>query len=218
MSVFFKLPKQTKVSKNIPKKAFDSYTNTKQKNLFVEVVESIRWQNKLSVETLNIQGDEIQEIQIFEVKLRKKEKIEKLIEIIDKSIPYHIIFILTFENEIKLSVSSKHIHPTNENNAIIDWTFASKWILNDEMCYQLNLKESLDFIIKDLCIQLSGKNESVDLSLQQLIEHNSVIQQLKKEINTITAQIKKSKQFNKKVELNTLLKQKQRELILINKI
>ena len=93
---FFNLPKQTQVNKSIPKKTFDSYINSKQKKLFIDIIDKIKWTNKLSTETINLEGKEISEIQVFEIILRRKEDIEKLLEIIDKSIPYHIIFVLTF--------------------------------------------------------------------------------------------------------------------------
>ena len=209
---FFNLPKQTQVNKSIPKNAFDSYINSKQKKLFVDIIERIRWTNKLSVETINLEGKEISEIQIFEVALRQKDNIEKLLEIIDKSIPYHIIFVLNFEDQVKISVAQKHLHPTNENNAVIDWTFKSEWLNKDLIKYQLNLKGTLDSVIKDFCIQLSGKKEDVDLSLNELVEKESQIEKLEKEINKLKSQIKRTKQFNQKVELNALLRQREMEL------
>ena len=209
---FFNLPKQTQVNKSIPKNAFDSYINSKQKKLFVDIIERIRWTNKLSVETINLEGKEISEIQIFEVALRQKDNIEKLLEIIDKSIPYHIIFVLNFEDQVKISVAQKHLHPTNENNAVIDWTFKSEWLNKDLIKYQLNLKGTLDSVIKNLCIQLSGKKEDVDLSLNELVEKESQIEKLEKEINKLKSQIKRTKQFNEKVELNALLRQREMEL------
>ena len=175
---FFNLPKQTQVNKSIPKNAFDSYINSKQKKLFVDIIERIRWTNKLSVETINLEGKEISEIQIFEVALRQKDNIEKLLEIIDKSIPYHIIFVLNFEDQVKISVAQKHLHPTNENNTVIVWTFKSEWLNKDLIKYQLNLKGTLDSVIKDFCIQLSGKKENVDLSLNELVEKESQIEKL----------------------------------------
>jgi len=213
---FFNLPKQTQVNKSIPKNAFDTYINSKQKKMFVDIIDKIKWTNKLSTETINLKGKEISEIQIFQVALRKKENIEKLLEIIDKSIPYHIIFVLTFDNEVMLSVSQKHLHPTNENNTVLDWTFKSTWFARDEISYKLNLKESLDFVIKDFCIQLSGKDEDSDLSLNEIVEKETQIEKLEKEINTLRSQIKRSKQFNRKVELNSILKEKERELARIN--
>ena len=209
---FFNLPKQTQVNKSIPKNAFDSYINSKQKKLFVDIIERIRWTNKLSVETINLEGKEISEIQIFEVALRQKDNIEKLLEIIDKSIPYHIIFVLNFEDQVKISVAQKHLHPTNENNAVIDWTFKSEWLNKDLIKYQLNLKGTLDSVIKDLCIQLSGKKEDVDLSLNELVEKEAQIEKLEKEIIKLKGQIKRSKQFNRRVELNALLRQSEMEL------
>ena len=209
---FFNLPKQTQVNKSIPKNAFDSYINSKQKKLFVDIIERIRWTNKLSVETINLEGKEISEIQIFEVALRQKDNIEKLLEIIDKSIPYHIIFVLNFEDQVKISIAQKHLHPTNENNTVIDWTFKSEWLNKDLIKYQLNLKGTLDSVIKDFCIQLSGKKEDVDLSLNELVEKESQIEKLEKEINKLKSQIKTTKQFNQKVELNALLRQREMEL------
>jgi hypothetical protein len=209
---FFNLPKQTQVNKSIPKNAFDSYINSKQKKLFVDIIERIRWTNKLSVETINLEGKKISEIQIFEVALRQKDNIEKLLEIIDKSIPYHIIFVLNFEDQVKISVAQKHLHPTNENNTVIDWTFKSEWLNKDLIKYQLNLKGTLDSVIKDFCIQLSGKKEDVDLSLNELVEKESQIEKLEKEINKLKSQIKKTKQFNQKVELNALLRKREMEL------
>ena len=209
---FFNLPKQTQVNKSIPKNAFDNYINSKQKKLFVDIIERIRWTNKLSVETINLEGKEISEIQIFEVALRQKDNIEKLLEIIDKSIPYHIIFVLNFEDQVKISIAQKHLHPTNENNTVIDWTFKSEWLNKDLIKYQLNLKGTLDSVIKDFCIQLSGKKEDVDLSLNELVEKESQIEKLEKEINKLKSQIKRTKQFNQKVELNALLRQREMEL------
>ena len=209
---FFNLPKQTQVNKSIPKNAFDSYINSKQKKLFVDIIERIRWTNKLSVETINLEGKEISEIQIFEVALRQKDNIEKLLEIIDKSIPYHIIFVLNFEDQVKISIAQKHLHPTNENNTVTDWTFKSEWLNKDLIKYQLNLKGTLDSVIKDFCIQLSGKKEDVDLSLNELVEKESQIEKLEKEINKLKSQIKRTKEFNQKVELNALLRQREMEL------
>ena len=75
---FFNLPHQTIVAKNVPKNAFDIYTNSQQKKLFVDVVEKIKWTNKLSKETINLEGKEINEIQIFQIELRKKENRRRL--------------------------------------------------------------------------------------------------------------------------------------------
>jgi len=195
----FDLPKHTIVGKSIPKNAFDNYINTKQKKLFSEYIDKIRWTNKLSTSTINLPTNEIEEIQIFNISLKKKVDIKNLLEIIDKSIPYHVIFIIKFDGEILLSVAKKHPHPTNENNSVIDWIFQSEWLRSDNFNFTLNLKEDIDFIFSDICNQISGNKEK---TITELVESNLKKQSLEKTIKKLKQQIKSCKQFNKKVELN----------------
>lgn len=205
----FELPKHTNVNKVIPKNSFDKYTNTKQKKLFVDVVEKIRWTHKLSKESINLTGNDILEIQIFEIELRKKEKIEVLLDLIDKSIPYQIIFLLRFKDEFLISASQKHPHPTNDNQAVIDWSFRSKWLKENKNPFQLNLKGSLDNIFNDLCFQISGKKQ---ISITELIEYEEEVKRLTDEAVRLKSAIKKSKQFNEKVELNLKLQKMNNKL------
>lgn len=198
----FELPRHTIVNKVIPKNSFDSYTNTKQKKLFVEVVERIKWLHKLSKETINIKGIDVNEIQIFEIELRQKEKIEVLLDVIDKAIPYHIIFILRFNNERLVSLARKHTHPTNENQSVIDWTFRSPWFSVDNIPLELKLKGSLDDVFNDLCFQISGKKKK---SITELIQYEEELKRLKDEVIKLESAIKRSKQFNEKVQLNLKL-------------
>lgn len=198
----FELPKHTSVNKVIPKNSFDNYTNTKQKKLFVDVVERIKWLHKLSKETINLKGVDINEIQIFEIELRQKEKVEVLLDVIDKAIPYHIIFILRFNNERLVSLAQKHTHPTNENQSVIDWTFRSTWFSVDNNPLNLKLKGSLDDVFNDLCFQISGKKKK---TITELIQHEEELKRLKDEANKLESAIKRSKQFNEKVQLNLKL-------------
>lgn len=209
---YFDLPKHTVVNKSIPKNAFDKYTNTKQKKLFVDIVSKIKWAYKISKETVNLSGKEIKEVQVFEIQLHQKDaKVDALLDIIDKSIPYHIVFVLIHAKSLLLSVSKKHPHPTNEDNSVIDWTFKSDWIKQSEFQYRLALKESIDSVFSDICFQISGKqNEGIEL--KQLIEKEQTIKELKSEINKLESEIKKSKQFNNKVDLNLKLQALKQEL------
>lgn len=200
----FDLPKHTNINKVIPKNSFDKYTNTKQKKLFVDVVERIKWMHKLSKESINLSGRDVLEIQIFEIELRKKEKIAVLLDLMDKSISYQIIFILRFKGEFLISASQKHPHPTNDNQAVIDWSFRSEWMPENRNPFSLNLKGSLDDIFNDLCFQISGKEK---MSISELIQHEAEIKRLSDESARIESAMKKAKQFNEKVELNLRLQE-----------
>lgn len=201
----FDIPASAKVGKVIPKNAFESYTNVKQKKLLTNLVARISWLYKLSPQTINLEVEEIKEIQIFKVELKIREEIPSLLDLIDKAIPYNIIFIIEKDAEIYLSTSVKHPHPLNDNNAVIDWRFKTDWFLLSENKYSLNLKRSLDAVYHDFCNQLSGAPKMSSKSLKDLVEYKQQVYTLEKEIEKLKTSIANCKQFNKKVELNLRL-------------
>lgn len=209
---FFNLPVRTKVGRVVPKNAFDEYTNTKRKKLFTDCIQRISWTHKLSADTVNLDSKDIQEIQVFKVELKQKSDILKILEIINKSIPYHIVFWVEHNQKAYISAASKHPHPTNDDVAVIDWTFTSDWFNKDDNIYAFNLKGSLDAVFKDLCVQLTGKPELGKQSLGSILKNQQEVDRLKKEISKLKSAISRSKQFNEKVDLNLKLKSAQKEL------
>lgn len=201
----FNLPSSAKVGKVIPKNAFESYTNTRLRKLLIDIIARITWLYKLSPETLNLEANEIKEIQIFKIELKVKDEIPAILDLIDKAIPYNIIFIIEKDVEIYLSTSVKHPHPLNDNNAVIDWRFRTDWFLSNENKYSLNLKKSLDAVYHDFCNQLSGAPKMASKSLKDLVEYKQQVYTLEKEIEKLKTSITNCKQFNRKVELNLKL-------------
>jgi len=197
----YKLPQSTLVNRNIPKNSFDEYANSRQKKDFTNYVSKITWKHKISQETVNLSGDDIKEIQLFEINLKEKQPINNLLDLIDKSIPYHIIFILNFEEEVLIRSAKKHPHPINPDNSVIDWVFYSHWINKEKCIFSLQLKGSIDATYQDFCSLISG-NEKRFASITEMIEYQSKIKELTTSIEKLESQIKKSKQFNKKIEMN----------------
>ena len=208
----FNLPNKTFFNRVIPKYAFDEQTNSKQKKLISDAIQRITWTNKLSPDTVNLPGKEIIEIQLFKIELKIKSDISKLIQIIDRAIPYPIIFWVQHNDIAYLSASSKHAHATNENIAIVDWTFTSEWFQIDECLFKINLKKDLDEVFKDFCEQLTGRENIKKQTLEEVQQNEQQISKLKKEIDSLKSAISKCKQFNKKVELNMALGKKETEL------
>ena len=212
----FDLPNSTEVNKVIPKNAFEAYSSPKQKKQFTELVQRITWLNKLSVETTNLKSIEIKEIQIFHFELKSKQKIDSLITVVDKAIPYPIVFIISMENEFYISTSKKHLHPLNEDNAIIDWRFESEWILKVDSIFKFNLKKSLDEVFFNFCNQLVSPSKQILKTIDEVVEYDKNVSSILREIDRLNTAIKNCKQFNKKVELNiesTRLQQQLKEII-----
>ena len=205
----FQLPNTTTVNKFIPKNSFDQFINSKQKNRISEIVKRIVWDHRLSVDTINLEGNEIEEIQIFSIELKSKNKINDILKIIDMAIPYHIIFCIQYDNECYISTSSKHSHVKNENQAVIDYTFDTDWFLKKENSFKITLKNSLDWVYKSFCEELSDTEQEVK-SIHDLVNTQKENDALQREIDKLQAEIKRCKQFNKKVDLNLKLKELQK--------
>lgn len=207
----FSLPKNTEVNKVIPKNAFDSYTSTKQKKSFTDKIQRIVWANKIAFDTVNLNGSDVAEIQIFKIELKEKTVIKDVLTIIEKSIPYHIIFWIAFEDEFYISTSAKHLHPQKEDIAVIDYTFTTDWKSINDNTYLIELKNNLDWVFKNFCDQL----KSIDIdtkSINELVEKQKNNDAIFKEIEKLKSAIAGCKQFNKKVALNLLLNQKQKAI------
>lgn len=208
----FNLPYNTIIQRFVAKSHFDSVTNTKQKAMFTNDIAKIMWCNTLSTETTNLPHKEIEEIQIFSIELKEQKEIKSILEIIDKTIPYHIIFIVTFGDMVYLSTSAKHPSPLNDNKSVIDWTYTSPWFRKTENIYCLNLKKDIDSVFFDFCQQLSKKSNKSIKNIADLSAYNSKCSSLTKEIEQIKKKISTCPQFNKKVELNLSLKKLEDEL------
>lgn len=202
----FKLPRTTELNKVIPKNAFDSYTNTKQKKEFADHISRIIWLNKLSVDTTNLQSKEILEIQVFDIELKEKVQIKNILNIIDKAIPYPIIFIIRNGKSVYLSTSPKHSNPKNEDLAVIDYTYSTEWFIENENEFQIELKNDIDWVYKTFCEQFN-KTKAPVKDLKELVTTQKELDSLNKEIEKVKSAIARSKQFNKKVELNLKLKE-----------
>jgi hypothetical protein len=201
----FELPETTVVNRVIPKNSFEKYATASQRKQFTECVQKIIWLHKLSEETTNLQGNEIKEIQVFLIELKQKQKIDGILSVIDKAIPYPIIFSIRYDSIYYYSASQKHVHPLNEDNAIIDWTFKTDWLDNSNNQLSIVLKKNLESVFENFCFQISNPKQVI-AGLNQLADYDKKFKSLQKEKERLTNAINTSKQFNKKVELNLELK------------
>lgn len=212
MTAFIHLPTSTIVDKVVPKNSFDSYTSPRQRKLFSVYVEKIKWANKLSPATTNLHGKDILEIELFDVVLKKKGDISELLTVIDRAIPYPIVFFIKHETEVMISASQKHLHPVKEDNAVIDWTFCSGWVTEAQIQYTIELTKDLDTVFQTFCRKIIGAPIGDKITFADLIAREKAIKELNYQITMLSAKVRATKQFNQKVDLNLELQNKLREL------
>ena len=106
----FGLPTFTELNRRIPKQKFyeKSELSPTLKKAFSEQIRSIHWRNKIAPEVLNLAaGKEVQELEVFELRLNDGQIDEAVLRLIDLAIPYNILFVLVLEERMRLSLSYK---------------------------------------------------------------------------------------------------------------
>jgi len=204
-----KLPESAKVNKFIPKTQFynRAFVGKKLKDDFVNKIQKITWKYKLAENTLNISKTEnIEEIQIFEIELKERIVPKNILQIIDKVIPYPILFIIIFQDERQYVISLKE-------NGIASNYYFSEW--NEDIDFDFTgttLEKVYQKIIKKF---ISGvKKEEKDFN--DIIKEDSKLKSTQDEIKKLESKLSKEKQFNRKVKINQDLLNKRKELENIN--
>lgn len=210
----FNLPERTLYNRRIPKTKFYEklQANTRLKEMFVDEVENIIWKYKLSRETINIEPTEdVQEIQVFEIQLKKRELSRDVLESIDKAIPYPILFVLRFEEEGKLTIAFKQRNQNVESRYVIKAYYESSWMavenLEVNLTSGMNLRDMYENLIRSLMGEVRAEED-----LEEVIEKQKQIEKLTRECDRLMSKIKAEKQYHKQVEYNLELQKKKKEL------
>ena len=101
------LTKVCSVNKVVPKKKFYDrmQISTSLKKEFIEKVEKIYWKYKISEDNLNIsKTDKVEEIEIFQIILKKKYNTKSILNFITKAIPYPILFEIVCNDEFVYAI------------------------------------------------------------------------------------------------------------------
>ena len=193
------LPKTCEVNRFIAKKKFYEHTNMSEtiKNSFVNDIEKITWDYKLAPDTLNLsKTDNVIEIEIFTINLSSRNIPNSVLKVINKSIPYKILFNLICDND--------YCYALIENDTI----YNTNW--NEEIDFQfngLNLENVWNNIIKQV-IKETDNNSSIDV----ILDNKNKIDELKSKINKLKIQADREKQFNRQIELDHEIKKLNKEL------
>lgn len=209
---------RTYLGKKIPKQRF--YENIGlspglQKK-FVDYIDSVILLNKFSKDTLHIPSNKaVEEVFIFEVKLKSDDfvnKIDDLLEIIDRSIQYHILFKVKLDKKILCKIAYKNRSQSDSSKYVVDSYFMREF--TSETAFEeailpvfnaLNMKVLYENI---LSLFLDFKEEGIEESVQK---HKDYLT-LQNEINELEAKMKKEKQADRQYWLHKELQAKKREL------
>ena len=212
----FGFPGSTEFNKRIPKQKFyeNIEVSSSLRRVFVEQIKIVYWRNKLAVSTLNIaSGESVTEIEVFEVRLTEPILEETVLRQIDKEIPYHILFILTCDGKAQAWIGYKEEAASGNNAFKINRYYHTEWIPENELLFSID-GLNMDVVYENLVRQIAGEilQTNSNESLKDSVERDEERRRLEKQIAALENKIRKEKQLNRRMEMNTELKRLKEEL------
>ena len=197
-------PNSTEFNKRIPKQKF--YENIAvtpaMKRAFVEQIRTIYWRNKIATTTLNLAaGEQVTEIEVFEMRLSAPKLDESVLRQIDREIPYHILFLLEYEGKYRAVIGYKEA-AAGKTVFKVDRYYSTDWLDEDDLPVHLD-GLSLDAVYENFVRQIAGGalTDENGTTLKESIEQQKQREQLEKQIAVLEAKIRKEKQPRKKFEM-----------------
>lgn len=211
------LPKTTEFNKRIPKQKFYENMDVSPalKKVFVEQVKIIYWRNKIATSTTNLAtGNDVTELEVFEVRLNSPVLDDGLLRQIDREIPYHILFLLEYQRKYQAWIGYKEAAASGNKAFKVNGYYHTEWLTEDELPLKLE-GLSVDAVYENFVRQIAGdklKSETSGESLKESVARDEQKQALQKQIDTLKAKIRKEKQLNKQMQMNNELKKLKKKL------
>ncbi|MDU7496980.1 DUF4391 domain-containing protein [Sneathia sanguinegens] len=211
------LPKTTEFNKRIPKQKFYENIDISPalKKIFFEQVRNIYWKNKIAASTTNLAaGNDVTEIEVFEVRLNSPVLDNGLLRQIDKEIPYHILFLLEYQGKYQAWIGYKEAAASGNNAFKVNGYYHTEWLTEDELPLKLE-GLNLDAVYENFVRQIAGDKLNAETSsetLKESVARDEQKQALQKKIATLQNKIRKEKQLNEQMQMNTELKKLKKEL------
>lgn len=210
------LPKSTEFNRHIPKQKF--YENLTispaLKRAFVEQVKVIWWRSKIAAATMNLAaGDAVTEIEIFEVCLSTPQLDETVLRQMDKEIPYHILFLLEYEGKYQAWTAYKEAAGSGTNAFKVGTYYHTDWM--EESALPLKIDGlNTDKVYENFVRQIAGETltSGTGETMKESVERDTRRQELQKQIAALQVKVRRERQLNKQVQLNTELKKLKKDL------
>ena len=196
-------PQKTLFNKPIPKAKFYEKLPVTQavKNCFVNEIAGIVWRNKLSAETLNVQlGSRVQELEVIEITLKGETLNDSVLKLIDKGIPYQLLFMLKRGEEYQLCIGYKETE-----TASVKEYFKTDWMTFEVLPLQIS-GLTLDEVCDNFIRQIHGSLQTnVNADLKTELVESKELEKLQKRIAQLEKKLLTEKQFKKQMAIRAEL-------------
>lgn len=209
-------PESTQFGRRIPKQKFYEHLDVlpEVRQLFVEQIKNITWTNKLSPQTMNIApGEKVQEIEVFRIHLTGSDLDARVLNLMDRQIPYHLLFILErLDGTCQISVTYKEKGQTDDVFQQRQ-TYHTHWTAADALSLDLSALD-MDALYESIVRQVAGDALSVAPAgpVGEAIAKAQQRERLEEQINALKSKMCREKQLARQMELRREMKQLEKEV------
>ena len=218
------IPDSCFIGNTIYKKLFyeNADLSTKDTSLFTDTISKITWLYCLKPETINISAykDEVREypeVEVIEVLLHKDYKLNRIAEIIMRTIPYPMVLIFRLEGKVKFYVAHHRTNQSDSSKNTIEEFISTDCLESDSALFaKLDIKQmrftSFYTLYSDIVDAISVYNLSVIMPTDDTItgekarEITAKVEEIEQKIISLRSKLHKESQFNRKMELNIEIK------------
>ena len=150
---------------------------------------------------------------MFEVQIVSLDLDENVLRLIDREIPYHILFLLEHDGKYQAVMGYKEVAGSGKGSFKVDRYYRTEWLCEEDLPLHLE-GLTLDTVYENFLRQIAGEKLSVveNMTLKESVEQQKLREQLEKQIAALETKMKKEKQLNRRIELKAGIKRLRKNL------
>lgn len=204
------LPSSTEFGRRVPKQKFYEHLDVSPevKRLFIDQIKLITWANKLSPQTMNLgAGQTVTEIEVFHIRLAGQELDKRTLELMDRQIPYHILFVLERpDGQMQLRISYKEAAQSGDNAFRLRQSYATEFAPPENLTLPLDALD-MDSLYASIVRAIAGDALAApEQPLEQAVAQAQEKEKLQRQIAQLKAKMKKEKNLGKQMELRRAIR------------
>ncbi len=211
----FVWPAQAAVNRPVPKTKIYAHAKPTAalRALFVEQVENITWAYKLAPETINLPAKpDVPEIEVFEIALKRPEVSHSVLRCIDKAIPFPILFVLRHDSRSQATAAYKRPSDAASGQWVLGDYHAAPWQKDDAPRVALPVALDLQGLYEQLVRQHLAIPARPGESLRDQLDRLAHLSAKRAVATKLEARLAQEQQFNRKVKINSVLRELNAEL------
>lgn len=175
------------------------------KRTLEEQVKDIYLEYSLQADSINIpSGNDIDGILVFVFTLKQNNIDERILQHLDRSIPYPLLFIIKYAGQVRAVICFKQKDGSNKAFFSVKQYYYTPWQSDTELNFNIS-GINLGIVYENLVRQI-GNLPSDSKPIETNVEQDTKRRKIEAQIAKLEQQIHAEKQFNRQCELSDKLK------------